>query len=189
MYWRWLPNMWPPVRSTNWHSGTLSSSSWWTRRTKSQILSLWDAMEEAPKNRQESMFCLPPGWCWGDHPLPSTSYLHLCNVKDSVAMTSTFSSGMKALGFCDRSHPRMYPGTVSQWGLGYPELIPQGSIPTIWVFKGQGDEFTGHHEHENHPKACGQQKPLVVHVVKSQPFSDFPGKHKENAPAAYKCTS
>lgn len=46
------------------------------------------------------------------------------------------------------------------------KAIPQDSIHTIRVFKGQRDEFAGHHEHKNHPKACGQQKPLVVHVVK-----------------------
>ena len=54
----------------------------------------------------------------------------------------------------------------------FAKSILRGGIPTVRVFEGQCDELAGHHEHEKHPKARGQQKPLVVHVVKRQPFSD-----------------
>lgn len=78
----------------------------------------------------------------------------------------------------------MSPGTITATS-GLAKSIPHGSVPTVRVFKGQRDEFAGHHEHENHPEACSQQKPLVVHVVKRQPFSDSSWKTQRNAPTAY----
>lgn len=86
-------------------------------------------------------------------------------------MTSKAPSGMTVLEFCDTGQSCMSPGTITETS-GLAKSIPHGSVPTVGVFKGQRDEFAGHHEHENHPEARGQQKPLVVHVVKRQPFSD-----------------
>ena len=64
----------------------------------------------------------------------------------------------------------------------FAKSIPRGGVPTVRIFEGQRDELAGHHEHENHPKARGQQKPLVVHVVKRQPFSDSSWKTQAKWP-------
>jgi hypothetical protein len=55
--------------------------------------------------------------------------------------------------------------------ISHKSTLPR-SIPTIRILKGQRDELAGHHEHENHPKACSQQEPLMVHVVRQGPFDD-----------------